>query len=394
MKNRLIKEFDNIKDEMLSLSKNIHENPELCFDEYKSSNFIKELLKKHNFIIEEKSGGIDTAFKARFKGKEDGPTVAFLAEYDALPEIGHGCGHNLIAAVSTGAAIALSKVMNETNGEIILLGTPAEEGGGGKVILLEKGEFDDIDYSLMAHPSTQALIGRGGLATTGIELVYRGISAHSAAPEQGINALQAVIQTFNMLDSIRAQLPNKTNINGIITSGGKASNIIPDYAACRFSVRTRNFEDLKIVVCKIKNTIKAVEMLTGAKAEIKVGSVYAERYPNLTIGETYKKYMEEQGEKIDYPDPNAKIGSSDIGNVTLKMPAIHAYFKIVDQQIASHSKDFTNASITDKAHESALKTSKALACTAYEILTDKKLREKIQREFKENVPIYESLSLE
>jgi len=394
MKEKIYQEIDNIKDELLDLSRKIHETPELCFEEFKSSKLIKELLKKHNFEIEENSGGMETAFKARFKGKGEGPTLAFLAEYDALPEIGHGCGHNLIAMASTGAAIGLSKLMKDIPGEVVLMGTPAEEGGGGKIVLLEKGEFKDIDFSLMAHPSTQALIGRGGLATTGVDIEYKGVSAHSASPEDGINALQAVIQTFNMIDSIRAQLPFKTNINGIITKGGNASNIIPDFAACDFSVRTRTFADLKLVINKIKNTVEAVEKLTGAKAKVVVGDAYAERYPNLTIGETYKKYMEDQGEKIDYPDPYAKIGSSDIGNVTLKMPAIHAYFKITDKSIASHSLNFTNAAVTDEAHESALKTSKALSCAGYEILTDEKLREKILKEYSEKVPKYDNLDLD
>jgi amidohydrolase len=284
--------------------------------------------------------------------------------------------------------------MKDLPGEIVLMGTPAEEGGGGKILLLEKGEFDDIDFALMAHPSTQALIGRGGLATTGVDLKYRGVSAHSAAPEDGINALQAVIQTFNLIDSIRAQLPFKTNINGIITKGGTASNIIPDFTSCDFSVRTRTFDDLKTVVAKIKNTIEAVEKLTGAKAEVTIEKAYAERYPNLTIGEVYKKYMEDQGEKVEYPDPYAKIGSSDIGNVTLKIPAIHAYFKITDKDIASHSTNFTKAAFTEEAHESTFKTSKALSCTAYEILTDINLREQILKEYSEKVPKYDNFDLE
>lgn len=393
MKEKIYLELDNIRKELLNLSEKIHENPELCFEEYKSAKFIKELLRKHDFEIEENSGGIETAFKARFKGKKKGPVVGFLAEYDALPEIGHGCGHNLIATASVGAAIGLSKLMKDLAGEIILMGTPAEEGGGGKILLLEKGEFDDIDFALMAHPSTQALIGRGGLATTGIDLKYMGVSAHSAAPEDGINALQAVIQTFNLIDSIRAQLPFKTNINGIITKGGNAANIIPDFASCKFSVRTRTLSDLKIVIDKIKNTIEAVEKLTGAKSEITIKKAYSERYPNLTIGEVYKKYMEDQGEKVEYPNPYAKIGSSDIGNVTLKIPAIHAYFKITDKSIVSHSIDFTKAAITEEAYESTIRTSKALACTAYEILTDSNLRELILKEYSENVPEYKNLDL-
>jgi len=393
MKEKIFQEIDKIENQISKLSKDIHGNPELCFQEYKSSGFIKELLIKHGFEIEDKSGDIETAFKGRYKGKGEGPTIAFLAEYDALPGIGHGCGHNVISAISTGAAIALSKVMNGIRGEIILFGTPAEEGGGGKIILIEKGEFDDIDFALMVHPSNKAIIGRGGLATTSLEITYTGISAHSASPEDGVNALQAVIQTFNLIDSTRTQLPMRTNINGIITQGGTAANIIPDKAKCKFSVRARTLVELRIVLNKINNIIKSVEKLTGAKAETTLGKPYAERYPNITIGEVYKKYMELQGEEINYPDPNTKIGSSDIGNVTLKIPAIHAYVKIADDNVISHSLGFTKAAISQRANEAIIKSAKALACTGYEIMTDKKLRQEIDKEFKEKVPVYNSLDL-
>jgi amidohydrolase len=383
---KIFNEVEKIKDEIIILSKNIHNNPELGFKEYKTSNFIKDLLKKHNFTIEENVGGLDTAFKARSKGKEKGPAVAFLAEYDALPEIGHGCGHNLIAATSTAAAIALSKLMHDMPGEVILIGTPAEEGGGGKIILLEKGVFDDVDYALMAHPSTKALIGRKGLATTDIKLEFFGKAAHSSAPEDGINALQAVIQTFNMIDSVRAQFPLKATINGIITKGGTAANIIPDYASCELCPRAKTVADLDKVIDKINTVVKAAETLTGATSKMSMGSIYAERYSNRVMDEIYKKYMEIQGEKVEYPDPDMKVGSSDIGNVSLKVPTIHPYFKIADPEVKSHSKDFANAAITDRAHESAIKTAKALACTAYEILTNEKVREEIRREFEEAVP--------
>jgi len=382
----IFEEVEKIKDDIIALSKDIHGNPELGFNEHKALKFIKDLLKKHNFTIEENVGGLETAFKAQFKGKEKGPAVAFLAEYDALPEIGHGCGHNLIAAVSTAAAIALSKVMHDLPGEVMLIGTPAEEGGGGKIILLEKGVFDDVDYALMAHPNTKALIGRKGLATTDIELEFFGKAAHSSAPEDGINALQAVIQTFNMIDSIRAQFPLKATINGIITHGGIAANIIPDYASCKFCPRAKTVADLKKVLDKINITVEAAKTLTGASSKMSTGSIYAERYPNRVMDEIYKKYMEIQGEKVEYPDPDMKVGSSDIGNVSFKVPTIHPYFKIADPGVNSHSKDFANAAVTDGAHESAIKTAKALACTAYEILTNEKVREEIKREFDETVP--------
>ncbi|MBE6013223.1 M20 family metallopeptidase [Anaeropeptidivorans aminofermentans] len=393
MKEAIFESIEEIRAEILELSKNIHENPELAFDEYKSAGFIKALLQKHGFSIEDKSGGMDTAFKARFKGNGPGVTVAFLAEYDALPGMGHACGHNLIAAASTGAAIGLSKLMKDIPGEIVLMGTPGEEGKGGKIILLDKGEFDDIDYSLMTHPSTVNLINRGGLATTAVTISYTGKAAHSAAPESGINALQAVIQTFNLLDSIRARMPLKTNINGIILKGGEATNIIPGYAECAFSVRAATFGDLKKVVDMIKDTVKAVELFTGATAAVETDLVYSERYSNLAIDEVFKKYMELQGEVVEYPDPNAKIGSSDIGNVSLKMPAIHAYIKIAEKGVVAHNKSFAEAAITDRAQEAGIKAAKALAATAYEILTDENLRKEIKDEFDRTVPVYADMSL-
>ena len=395
MKEQISVKANELQEELVGLSKNIHANPELAFEEFKAVEFITNVLKGHGFDVEEKSGGMDTAFKARFKGNGKGPVIAFLAEYDALPGVGHACGHNIIAATSTGAAIALSKIMQEENlpGEVILMGTPAEEGGGGKIIMLENGAFDDVEYALMMHPSTNNMVGRGGLATTKVEIDYHGVAAHSASPENGVNALQAVIQTFNLIDSIRARMPNKTNINGIITAGGTATNIIPDYGQCKFSVRNATFGDLKVVVAMIKDVVKSVEHLLGVKAEVKTGIVYSERYVNMNIANTFKKYMEEQGEVVNYPNPDAKIGSSDIGNVTLKIPAIHAYVKITEEKVVAHNANFTNISAAEPAHIAMMKAVKSLAATGYDILTDKSLRGAIKKEFDEKVPHYSDFTL-
>jgi len=395
MKGLIFKQSDILRGELVKLSNDIHQTPELAFEEYKSAEFIINLLKKHGFEIDEKIGKMDTAFRGRFKVGNGGPVVAYLAEYDALPDIGHACGHNLIAATSVGAAIALSKVMTDKNiaGEVILLGTPAEEGGGGKILLLNEGEFEGVEYTLMTHPSVYNMINRGGLATTKVTVTYHGVAAHSAAAENGVNALQGVIQTFNLIDSIRARMPNKTNINGIITAGGTATNIIPDYAQCKFSVRNATFGDLKVVVAMIKDVVKNVEGLLGVRAEVETSLVYSERYCNLAIDERWKEYMEEQGEHVLYPDPDAKIGSSDIGNVTLKMPAIHAYVKITDEKVAAHNVAFTKISATDQAHEATMKAVKALAATGLDIMVDAGFRDEINKEFKEKVPHYDNFEL-
>ncbi|MCT4564274.1 MAG: M20 family metallopeptidase [Maledivibacter sp.] len=386
-KNSIEGQIDLIENELLDLCEKIHDNPEICFNEYKASNWIIELLKKHGFEVSEGIGGLDTAFKARFKGEKKGPKVAFLAEYDALPEIGHGCGHNIIATCSVGAAIGLSKIMGELDGEVLLIGTPAEEGGGGKIILLENNEFDDVDYALMIHPtSSRSIIGRGGLAAVRVTIEFKGKAAHSSSPEKGINALNAVIQVFNGIDAIRATFDMKSNINGIITKGGEAANIIPEYARCDFSVRAKTLSELKSLVEKIKQVVHSAEVLTGAKASMDIGRMYAERYPNMVMAEAFKSNMGLLGEKMGYPDPEQKVGSSDIGNVTLKIPAIHSYLAIAHDGVNAHSIEFTRYSISARAKEVAIKGAKGLAMTGYDILTNEGLRQSINKEFEEKVP--------
>ncbi|NLY37377.1 MAG: M20 family metallopeptidase [Tissierellia bacterium] len=394
VKDRMIEEINKIGDDLVSLSKKIHEKPELLFEEYSAAENIIAMLEKHGFVVEKPVAGLETAFRAQYKGKEGGPKVAFLAEYDALPEIGHACGHNLIAAMSTGAAIGLSKVADKFSGTVVLMGTPAEEGGGGKVIMVKEGVFDDIDYALMIHPSTSNMICRGGLATRGVRVEYYGKSAHSSTPEKGINALQAVIQTFNALDHLRAVLPLKSNINGIITQGGRASNIIPDYASCKFSVRADTVGDLRIILDYMEKAVDSVERLTGAQAKISKSLIYTERYPNRIIAEALKENIAQFGEEMKYPEPNMKYGSSDIGNVSLVVPSIHSYLKIAEPGINSHSLEFTEASISERAHLQMIKGAKALAMTGFDIFNDKKMQEEIYEEFKRVVPSYSKADLE
>ncbi|MCG8572339.1 MAG: M20 family metallopeptidase [Spirochaetes bacterium] len=379
--------IDTIQEKLLVLSHNIHSHPEIAFQEFKAVQWMTELLAEHNFQIEKNLGGIETAFKAVLPGKKTGPTVAFIAEYDALRNIGHGCGHNLIATAAVGAAISLSKEMKNLAGQLVLLGTPAEEWGGGKIRLLDKGVFDDIDFALMFHPASYNMIGRGGLAAGGLIVEFQGKSAHSAAPEEGINALQAVINTFNGIDSIRSEFREQMKVSGIITEGGSASNIIPDRAKAEFLLRARTIAHLNELLVKIKKVIQSSEITTGAKASIEEDFKYAERYPNLEMAEQFKKNMENLGEKMGYPDPHEILGSSDIGNVSLKLPIIHAYMKICNQSVKGHSKEFSLAAVSPRADEVVIKTAKALAMTGYDIFTNEILRKRIYQEFKEKVAV-------
>lgn len=381
----LIEKINEYKDEMINLSKTIHGYSELAFDEYKSSKVLADTLEKYGFSVTKGIGSLPTAFKAVYRGKKDHPSVAFLAEYDALPGIGHGCGHNLIAPASVFAAIALSKISSEFEGNIIVIGTPAEEIGGGKIILLNEGGFDDVDYALMSHPASFNEVGRGGRAITSIKIEFFGKSAHSSAPEYGVNALKAVVNTFLGIDQISQVLPDGVSTNGIIIDGGKADNIIPEYACCQFSVRAKTRDDLIIALEKIKEVVSSSEKLIGAKSKIDIEPIYAERYPNMTMELKYKEHMEYLGQEVKIANPIGKYGSSDIGNISIRMPIIHSYFKIMDNPVNSHSKDFTEMAITDNAHDGMINSSKALSMLGADLFLDKCFREKVNSEYQKEV---------
>lgn len=388
MKEKLITKVDSLKEELLTLSHHIHDNPEIAYTEHKAVAFLSEILTKHGFKVETPYAGMDTAFRATKHGKGPGPKIAFLAEYDALPEIGHACGHNIIATCSTGAFLALSELMDQYNGEISLIGTPAEEAGGGKIQILRNGGFEGIEYVLMMHPSSgdKGLVNRGGRAATSVGVEFFGKSAHSSGPQAGINALNALIATFNHIDMMRPALHPQSNINGIITKGGTVANAIPDYAAANFSLRSSTLFEMKKLVEAVKKCARTAETLVGARCEIKVGDLYAERYPNWPMCEAFKNNMESLGMKMEIGNPVGNFGSSDIGNVSIKIPAIHDYLPACPAGVNSHNAEYT--AYTDKAQADAtcLLGAKGLAMTAIDILEKPLLREQIQIYFEKQIP--------
>ena len=383
MKQAITQAVDGAREELLTLSRNIHENPELGFKEFKAAAWQIEILKQHGFAVETPYCGMETAYRATFRGREPGPRVAILSEYDALAGLGHGCGHNLIASSSVGAGIGIASVMEKIAGEVVVLGTPAEEGGGGKILLVERGAFTDIDYAMMMHPSTQNIIGRGGLAAVSVFVKYFGRAAHSSGPEKGVNALTSLIGLFNNINTLRSmwKLKEGPNVNGIITDGGVASNIVPDYAAAKFTARANTRRYLRKMVEDIKNAAQAAAMLTGAEVKVETDLLYAERYPNQAMGETFKANMESLGEKMHDPDPQESLGSSDIGNVSMVVPAIHEYLAIAAQSVNSHGEEFREAAMAPRADEVVILAAKGLAMTACDIFTDALLRQGIADEF-------------
>ncbi|MEN1761439.1 M20 family metallopeptidase [Anoxynatronum sibiricum] len=369
------------RDQLVSLSHTIHETPELAFQEHQASESAAQLLEQEGFQVTRGVGGMATALKAVYDSGKPGPTLAFLAEYDALPEIGHACGHNLIAASAIGAALVLSRLVPETGGRVVLMGTPAEEGGGGKILLLKAGAFDDIDFSLMMHPSNQSVIGRGSTACCELVMTFGGQTAHSSKPEQGINALRPLIQVFNAIDDRQAKWPSKVKVNGIITAGGTASNVIVDDACGKFLIRGETREEVVMVMEELNQVAAEEAAKIGATFHSDHDEPYSERYPNMVLEERFKLHLAAEGITMAYADPLEPTGSSDVGNVSRAMPTIHPYVAIVGADVAGHTREFAAASASPRGDDAMLKSIAALTLTGWEVLAVPEIREAAMDEF-------------
>lgn len=372
----------SIFQDLKGLNEFIYNNPELGYEEFKSSKAHIDLLRKYGFEVEEEYLGIKTAFKAYYKSKREGPTVAYLAEYDALPGIGHGCGHNLLGTVSTGAGIVLKHLIDEIGGTVVVFGTPAEETSGAKVLMVEKHAFDDIDVAMLAHPAASYYKSGSSLALEPIQFTFRGKAAHAASdPEKGINALDAVIMTFNSINALREHILPTARIHGIITEGGKAANIVPDLAVAQFYVRSTTKAYLEELSEKVKNCARGAALATGATLEItNYEFKYDDLMTNQTLSEVFYKSLEIQG--IDCNKTRDTFGSLDMGNVSYVCPSIHPYFGICENEdVPGHSEELRDATITDYAYKNMIITINALVNTGYEVITNKELLKKIKDEF-------------
>lgn len=372
-----------LKQELKELSEYIFENPELGHEEFKAYKAHVELLKKHGFEVEEEYIGIKTAFKATFDSGKEGPSIGFLSEYDALPGIGHGCGHNLLGATNTGAGIVLSKLIKDIKGKVIVFGTPAEETSGAKVDMTEQGAFDDIDIAMEVHPGSKHYKSGASLAMEAIQFTFKGKPAHAAAyPEKGINALDAAINTFVSINALRQHTQSTARIHGIIKEGGKAANIVPDLAVAQFYVRATTKTYLNELVDKVKNCARGAALAAGAKLEI---TNYESSYDNLvtnnTLSEAYCQSLRNMGVEEIY-DSRSSYGSLDVGNVSHVVPTIHPYFGICQEEIPAHTIEFAEATKTEMAYESMTQTMGALVLTAIDILQSDDLLAKIWEEFK------------
>ena len=369
MKKKIYDEGQLIRQRLCEMSDYIYNNPELGNEEYKAVEALTTFLKEHNFKIESPIADMDTAFKATFDSGKPGMTIGYLCEYDALPKIGHGCGHNMIGVMSAGAGVALSKVLHEIGGKVIVYGTPAEETNGGKVILAEAGVFDELDAAMIVHPDGETRASGSSSALYPIRFIYKGKTAHAAScPEKGINALNSVIQLFNGIDALRQHVTPDVRMHGIITKGGVAANIVPDEAIADFYFRASTKERVTEVVEKVKKIAEGAALMTGATLEMERYELpYDDLNTNEALSEMFNNNLRELG-ITDIKEAKATGGSSDIGNVSYVAPTIHPYIGITDCPMVGHSVEMAKATTTSKAHDRLLIAALAMAYTGHDVL--------------------------
>jgi amidohydrolase len=370
-----------LRQELVDISLDIHARPELNYQEHHAARVLADVLERHGFQVERGVGGVETAFRGVIQdGKGDGPTVALLAEYDALPGIGHGCGHNLIAMSNLGAGLGVKAVMESLPGRVIVLGTPAEEGGGGKIRLLDASVFKDVDVALSSHPlSNRTIIPTDipqdqswSLAMVGYRYAFHGKAAHAAVvPHEGINALNAVIHLFTGIDALRQHLREDVRIHGIITDGGKAPNVVPDFAAANFMLRSRDREYLHEVVDKVRRVAEGAAQITGARLEVlPAHPLYENVRPNAVLAHAVRANAQAVGMPLDAAPVgwNGGGASTDFGNVSQALPAYYLRFAVSRQPVPGHSTAMAEAAKSDFGHDSAIATAKVLALTVCDLL--------------------------
>jgi amidohydrolase len=385
MKEHIGREVEALGQDLFSISDFLKDNPEVAYNEFKACKHLSRVLTEQGFRVERGIGNLETAFLARPADCQPSrPIVAFLAEYDALPKIGHGCGHNMIAAASLGAAIALRRILGDAAGSLAVVGTPAEEGGGGKVWLAEAGVFDEMDAAMMFHPGLLNIPGKDMLGRIRFKMEFFGRTAHaSGTPDRGINALDAMVTAYTSINAIRQHLRPDGRIHGVITHGGDAPNIIPDYAAGLFYVRAGSRAYLDEIFERVKNCARGAALAIGAESKIEIDPPKFDPFKrNVALEAAVRANMDALGIPIDADD--GRRGSSDIGNLSHYLPAIHPWLAIVGPDIPSHSSGFCEATTSTRGRETLLKAAKLLAMTAYDFFTSAELRNRAMEDFKES----------
>lgn len=383
----VIAAIDAAKDDLITLSKFIHDHPEIAMEEKEASAACADFLAKRGFAVTRNVADLETAFKA--EAGSGGPLIAYLSEYDALPGVGHGCGHNLIAIAGIGAGLGLKAALDHVPGRVAVFGTPAEEAVGGKIIMAEAGVFADVDAAMGAHPGTieatcPTVEGSGkALACQGVRIEFHGKAAHAAAdPYNGINALNALIETFNGINALRQHVRGDARIHGIITDGGQAPNVVPDFAAGNFFIRAATLKYMNELVEQVRRIAEGAALMTGARLDF----IFSERpnfdmITNYTMARRVKAHLDELGLMLPEAEAEEATGSTDWGNVSYLVPSVETSFPILDHVCTWHSQEVVEAADSALGYENTITVAKAMALAGLDLVTRPDLLDQVRREF-------------
>ena len=383
LKQRACARVDDEAQALTDLSRRIHSAPELKFAERQASTWLADYLESRGYAVERGAFGLPTAFAARIGDGQ--PRVAILCEYDALPGIGHACGHNIIAAAGAGAGAALLAGIAETGGSVVVLGTPGEEGGGGKILMARKGAFQGIDVAMMVHPASADVSGMQVLAVSQVEVEYMGRAAHASAfPHRGVNALDGLVAAYIGIAQLRQHIRATERIHGIITDGGQAPNIVPERAAGLFYIRAAKERHLEQLKARVMGCFQAGAAASGAQLNVHtIGEDYADMFTNQPLADAYAANLQQLGRTLLAASdvPAAIAGSTDMGNVSKLVPSIHPMIAASPPGVALHSSDFARWAGSPHGDRAVIDGAKGLAMTALDVLCGSELRVAIKDAF-------------
>ncbi len=377
-------EIDAQRHQLSELSLKIHANPELGFHEVQATAWLTQYLEKNGFSVERGICELPTAFRASYgQGK---PAIAILAEYDALPGLGHACGHNLIATCAVAAAVASKLAIDQFGGSILAIGTPAEEIYGGKAIMADRGAFNNVDMAMMMQPGVYNTATIQALANQSLEVEFFGKAAHAAArPEAGINALEAMLNSFTAINSLRQHIKSTARIHGIITDGGQAANVVPAHSAGNFIVRAEDNTYLDELKERVLNCFVGAATASGARLEYRWDKIrYAPMRNNLTLARLFRQNMQSLGRRMQLFSHGSAFGSTDMGNVSQLVPGIHPIVAIAPKDVLGHSPRFAEAAASEAGMRGLVDAAKTLTMTVVDLVTNPDMAVKVKKEFQQN----------
>ncbi|SDK70953.1 M20 family metallopeptidase [Natronincola ferrireducens] len=381
-KERVIRKVDEISKDLFEVSDYIYNHPEYCFEEYLATKKIIGYLENSGFKVQKGLGGLDTAFVATYDTGKPGNHIGLFGEYDAVKGMGHACGHNIMAATALGAGIAVKSVIDEIGGKVSVFGTPAEEGGGGKIIMLENNVFDGIDAAMILHPASDTVVNDISYSRTDIEVNFYGKTAHAATfPEEGISALNAVIQLFNMVNGMGLEVLEKGKIIGIISKGGEDPIYVPDHTQAKFTIRSFKMKYKEELVERFLEICKAVAKATKTTFKYKyIGLPYEDIRNNEKLEDLLAKNLILLGETICPRERELGIGCTDMGNVTHEIPGLQSYIQIAEGT-RGHTPEFLEAAGDDRGRNALLKGAKAMGMTTIDLLASKDNMREVKEAF-------------